>query len=277
MTTPEQQKLIESLTNERFKPYLDEAAGRFTDPIEAEDRALELYKWAMELAGLFHVQICYLEVALRNALSREIEAWNSSQIGASVWTSKRETALDNVIDSRKIRKASNDTKKDKGQSYTPNYHDIIAKLTFGFWVNLLQDEETNPAKYHWLSPDKLKQNLHDKRRRNNYRAQLWASCLEKSFPFRQRNESLSADREQISKQVSSIHQLRNRISHHDNILKVRYGNRLHEILGLLGSIGGQKLVDESLFIPLREHIQADPRKRWNSHAPGLDPKLSENF
>ena len=263
MTSPQQQALIISLSPERFKPYLNEARQYFSDHDEINQKALELYEWATELAGLFQIQISYLEVALRNALSREISTWNNAQTGNSQWTrSNRETNLDQVINSRKIQQAIRETKNDKGQSYTPNQHDIIAKLTFGFWSSVINHEETDPTKFHWLNNAEALAKATTNNNRNNCRDLLWASSLEKAFPHRNKSAVLANDRAQIAKQIHSIHQLRNRISHHDNILKVHYPKRLNEIYGLLGSIGGSELTEGSLFPPLREQIKTDPRKQW---------------
>lgn len=257
----QQQALIDSLSPERFKPYLDEAKKHFSDPIEAQRKAIELYQWATELAGLFQVQISYLEVALRNAISRELRTWNHTHRNTPEWhvDTSRETSLDALIDNRNIGKAIKATKKDKGQSHSPNQPDIIAKLSFGFWVNLIKDEKTDCASFSWLTTDESTRVIARNASRNRVRATLWTSCLHQAFPYQ-------SDRQQITKQVSSIHQLRNRIAHHDNILKIHYIKRLNEIYGLLHSIGGSSLVDSSYRPELRAKIKADPRLKWQQTA-----------
>lgn len=253
----QQQALIDSLSPERFKPYLDEAKKHFSDPIEAQRKAIELYQWATELAGLFQVQISYLEVALRNAINKELRDWNNTHRRTPEWhdDTSRETSLDALIDNRNIGKAIKATKKDKGQSHSPTQPDIIAKLSFGFWVNLIKDEKTDRASFSWLPLHRRDSVIANNISRNRVRATLWTSCLHKAFPHQ-------SDRQQITKQVSSIHQLRNRIAHHDNILKIHYIKRLNEIYGLLGSIGAEKLIASTYYAPLREHVKADPRLKW---------------
>lgn len=258
----QQQALIDSLSPERFKPYLDEAKKHFSDPIEAQRKAIELYQWATELAGLFQIQISYLEIALRNAISRELRTWNHTQIGTERWDRNREPTLDQLIDSRKIKQAANATKNDKGHSYSPTQHDIIAKLSFGFWVNFFKYEETDPTKFHWMNPTDALAKVADNSNRNHLRYMLWTSSLEKAFPHRKKTASPSTDRDQITQQIVSIHQLRNRISHHDNILNVIYKNRLNEINSLLHSIGDSSLVNSTYRPELRAKFKADPRLKW---------------
>jgi len=43
-------------------------------------RAAELYEWSNKLAGAWHSHIAYVEVAVRNAIDRQLRTWNASQV-----------------------------------------------------------------------------------------------------------------------------------------------------------------------------------------------------
>lgn len=59
----------------RHQTYIDAAGG---------DRhlAAELCEWSTKLAGSWHSHLGYIEVAVRNAIDRELSPWNASQTSA---------------------------------------------------------------------------------------------------------------------------------------------------------------------------------------------------
>lgn len=69
---------------------------------------------------------------------------------------------------------------DKGAQETPGR--VVSEITFGFWRYLLT---------------------------GSYQASLWVPCLRHEFP--------GAKREDVEKQVADLHELRNRIAHHEAI------------------------------------------------------------
>lgn len=234
---PQQIALRKSLSEERFKPYLNETQKYFNNPAEANEHALELYSWAAELAGMFHTQIIYVEAATRNALSVQLSNWSSSRSHSKKWTRRNRDDIGRAIGL---------IKREKMRTYNPTHDDIIAKLTFSFWVNLIKDQN---------QPSDL------------YRQLLWKQSLNQAFPYSQDNDEnghldLEKTRHLTADQLSSILTLRNRIAHHDNLLRVQYELLIHRIYAVLGRIGGEELTGSIDPAPLRAHIAADPRNSW---------------
>lgn len=264
---------VGSLTPARFAPYLKEASDFFKTSGEQEEKALELYIWATELAGLYQIQIAFLEVALRNALSQQLAAWNKAQPSekgihfSSDWTSQRAEGLRDLVNSRNISAAIIQAKQDKPwkESYKPSYDDIISKLTFGFWHSLLVDETTvtTHVSFRGLSDEERRSKVRARRLRNRRRDRLWKDALHKAFPYRETGGSLEAERGQIARQVDSIRTLRNRIAHHDNILQVHYTERNADIRSLLQSMGSSPY-KALVYLKLEEHLSLDPRKYWST-------------
>ena len=65
--------LLELLGSARHQTYMDAATGN-------PQRAAELYEWSNKLAGAWHSHIAYVEVAVRNAIDRQLCTWNASQV-----------------------------------------------------------------------------------------------------------------------------------------------------------------------------------------------------
>ena len=244
---PEQIALRKSLSEERFKPYLAEAQKCSRTPAEANERALELYSWAAELAGMFHTQISYVKVATRNAMSHKLSNWSIDRGHSKKWTRRnRDQNLNLIFGQSDIGRAIALVKREKVRAYNPTHDDIIAKLTFSFWVNLVKDQR-QPS--------------------DNFRQLLWEESLNYAFPYSQDNDEngcldLEKTRHLTADQLSSILTLRNRIAHHDNLLRVQYELLIHRIYAILGRIGGEDLTGSIDPAPLRAHIAEDPRKSW---------------
>lgn len=124
------------VSTERLKPYLDAAHG-------SQELAAELYAWNVEVSGAFWGLIVYLEVALRNAMARELQvlrlSLRSRQSGTvpfwfnnSTWFTLRQRQ---AISQAKVKAAE--------VQFTPGK--VIRQLTFGFWVSLVDPGHTENA------------------------------------------------------------------------------------------------------------------------------------
>jgi hypothetical protein len=166
------QMVIQALSADRFATYLT-AAGH------NHDRAQKLYIWKAQIGEAFHTPIQAVEVALRNGISRALTTkyghdWWMNQAFLKAIDENRETDLNTVrrrIENQKIKLVT-------GQ--------IVAGLSFGFWVGMLQ---------------------------RRYNSILWASCLGISFPDLPQSEN----RNSLLQRAKAVAQLRNRISHHEPI------------------------------------------------------------
>lgn len=258
MNLKERIALRKSLSEQRFAPYLRETQGIFDDPRAQNEKAIELYIWSAQLAGLFHTQISYVEVAVRNALNRELSSWNASQPGCTKrWTRQRERHpnLGDIMDSHDIGRAVGLVKRSKVRTYHPTHDDVVAKLTLSFWVNLIKDSG---------------QENQDRRRKF-----FWEQALHQAFPYAQENDEhgnldLEKTRLLVADQLSSMLTLRNRVAHHDNLLQIRHLNHVHRMYALLGRVGGQDLVNSVDMSQVRAHIDKDPRLMWEGHEMAQD-------
>lgn len=165
--------LLAVLSPERFGTYLT-AAGH--DP----ERALRLYLWNAQLGEAFHLPIQAVDVGLRNrindALLRVYGAdWWNSQAFLKDADKERTDDLSLVCRRLQRRKLALTT----GQ--------IVASLSFGFWVGMLQARYNPP---------------------------IWGGQLRAAFPFLPSHQN----RGDLAQRAGRIAKLRNRISHHEPLI-----------------------------------------------------------
>ena len=144
-----------------------------------ENKALIHSCCNIELAESFYPSLSVFEVALRNALSRELQNMTGREDWYEVFTSIKdlEELYSYIVQAKKqISNRSEVTSPSK----------VIAELTLGFWVSLLNSE---------------------------YEKVLWKS-LRKAFPCIPKNER---KRKNISTPLNNIRRFRNRIFHNESI------------------------------------------------------------
>jgi hypothetical protein len=166
--------VIQTLSAERFATYLS-AAGH------DQERASKLYVWNAHVGEAFHTPIQAVEVALRNRINAALIAkfgnnWWQDPVFLKVIDRERHLDLETV--KKRIQK--------RGLSLVTGQ--IVAGLSFGFWVGMLQPQ---------------------------YNPRIWGSQLRPCFPHLPQTES----RHSLFKVAGSIAFLRNRISHHEPIFK----------------------------------------------------------
>lgn len=195
MTGAVQQSLIDQLrpviSDDRLGTYLT-AAG-----FDA-DRALRLYVWNALVGEAFHLPIQAVEVGLRNRINGALCA----KFGADWWQepkflliADRERKEDISLALRRIKKRG--AKATTGQ--------IVATLSFGFWVGMLQARYNPP---------------------------IWGGQLRTAFP------SLPADRNRydLAAAAKRIADFRNRIWHHEPIVKMNLSAEFAAVMDLLAWI-----------------------------------------
>lgn len=179
MATRVQSLLERRLSVERLAPYRAECAGDL-------NRAIALYEWNSDLAAAFWRTLGQVEIALRNAMHSTLADWAANTHGRVDWYADPARILTGAARAdisaatrRATRARTPDTK-----SKTGNPGRIVAELSFGFWRYLLA------AKY-----DRT----------------LWRMCLHQAFP------GSSGSRREVHDAVARLHELRNRIAHHEPI------------------------------------------------------------
>lgn len=179
MTEPVQPSLIDQLrpviSDERLGTYLT-AAG-----FDA-DRALRLYLWNAEVGEAFHLPIQAVEVALRN----RIQAALAAEFGTDWWKSVKLLA---VLDDDRKADLALVLKRIRNRKLTLGTGQIVAGLSFGFWVGMLQPR---------------------------YNPLIWGGRLHAAFPDYPANRN----RASLAQAASRVAWLRNRIWHHEPIIRL---------------------------------------------------------
>lgn len=153
--------------------------------------ALQLYEWNAIVSAAFHRDLAHLEVALRNAYDAAISS--NTTAGLPHWTTdpyrlfpvRWRAARDGtrVDANRTPREQIERAVRAAGAAALPGK--VVAELTFGFWRYLSTAGHHHP---------------------------LWIPYLHTAF-------TPGVSRRQIDQPVGRLHQLRNRIAHHEPLLR----------------------------------------------------------
>ncbi|MCX6272804.1 MAG: Abi family protein [Bacteroidetes bacterium] len=144
-----------------------------------EQKAILHYHSNIELSEAFYPVLSMFEVALRNSLNREL----TDYFGTEDWYIN----LASVPGLINLRQEINTAKRHiANRNETITGSKVVAELTLGFWVRLLNSE---------------------------YERVLWKP-LRKAFPFLEKN---LRQRHNVSAPVNKIRNFRNRIFHHEPV------------------------------------------------------------
>jgi Abi-like protein len=160
-----------------------------------QDRAIALYLWNAKLGASFHLPIQAVEIALRNRVNHALVA----EFGPDWWNEQRFVAL---IDRERTRDLDTVRNRIAHKRLILETDQIVAGLSFGFWVGMLHKKH-NPA--------------------------IWSKHLRISFPAL----PASGDRHSIFKIAGDVANFRNRISHHEPLIKADSMLVYSEIMRLL--------------------------------------------
>jgi hypothetical protein len=168
-----------------------------------ESRALKLYEWNAQLSAAFLRDLAHVEVGLRNAYDGALSAhWP----GPVHWTKDGERLFAPLYRTRsgrrvdvnvKNRKAMQRAVREAGGASAPPGK-VIAELNFGFW--------------RYLSSA-----AHEK--------VLWVPYLHHGFRPR-------TDRRDVDRPVGELHDLRNRVAHHEPLLRTDIAARCADVLAV---------------------------------------------
>ncbi len=202
MTANQPGRWVEAwLSAPRFGVYLATAGA---------DRslALNLCEWNATITAAFQHDLAHLEVALRNAYDTAIVA--NTKAGAKHWTLAAHRLFPITW-----RTAQNGTRIDSNRAPRDQiYHavteagpgappgKIIAELSFGFWRYLSIAAHHHP---------------------------LWIPYLHKAF-------TPGTSRQTVNRPIGRLHKLRNRVAHHEPLLRQDLISRYDDLLTLTGLI-----------------------------------------
>ncbi|MFI6299768.1 hypothetical protein ACIBEJ_49795 [Nonomuraea sp. NPDC050790] len=159
-----------ALSDPRLAPYLRSSGA---DAAQAE----RLYYWNLEAAAAFYGPLHFLEVSLRNAFHRALCVKYSRP---NWW----EAAPLSSHGARHVRKAAEHAADNVGSRRLVVSDDIVAELTFGFWVYLIS---------------------------RRYDRHFWVPALHAAF------HDCSETRRDLHDGLTSLVLFRNRIMHHEPV------------------------------------------------------------
>jgi hypothetical protein len=176
-----------ALSPARFSRYLATANNDV-------DAALRLYQWNLDVSSAFYAPLHWLEVGLRNALHGRLR----DHFEREDWWSVAPLSGNGQ---RKVGAAR--TKISRRRRAEPSADDVVAELSFGFWVSLVS-------------------------RGRNYDRTFWVPALHKAFPH------YSGARSALHLELSTLLDFRNRIMHHEPIHHrdpTAYRDGIYRLLG----------------------------------------------
>ena len=180
--------IIRVLSKPRFQTYLN-ASGHDAD------RAWRMYLWNARLGEAFHLPVQTAEVGLRNSIDVVL-----TELFGPNWGSSHR--FESSLDDRAQQDLVTVKKRIKNKGQQIDNGQIVASLSFGFWVGLLH--------------------------RKHYPA-IWSKHLTTGFPHLPNNVT----RQDVFLRAQEVNKLRNRISHHEPIIRVDISKEYGAILELL--------------------------------------------
>jgi hypothetical protein len=187
-TASQFEALSRTLSAGRLNTYLI-AAGR------DQARALRLYLWNAELGAAFHPVIQAAEVGLRNSINYAL----SSQYGDEWWGNEGPEGL---LDADRIKDLAVVKQRIRNRDQDMNSGQVVAGLSFGFWVGMLQPRYNPP---------------------------LWGRQLRNAFPYL----PTTVARKALAAKGQRVAFLRNRISHHEPIFQREVLADISELMTML--------------------------------------------
>lgn len=191
-----------------------------------EDKAIKHYQSNIQLTEAFYTSLSVLEVALRNALSRELQTMANREDWYAVFPNTQGLSGLNKYITQASKQIIN-----RHEQITPSK--IVAELTLGFWVSLLNAE---------------------------YERILWKD-LRRAFPYLPKKER---QRKTVSAPLNRFRAFRNRVFHNESICwNMRRVEEIHdELLIILGWINKdlpEWLKDMDRFDEVCEEIKKEMR------------------
>ncbi|MFF7194098.1 hypothetical protein ACFZAM_10365 [Streptomyces sp. NPDC008079] len=188
----DEQELVRAMSAERFQPFL--AVSEHDATV-----ALRLYAWDAEVSRALYSVLRDLEICYRNAVHRQLTGkyrrddwWNDRRIRL------HQVGQGNIADAR-------DKLRTLRRPDAPC--DIVAQLSFGFWVGLFARGEGR-----------------------HYEMQLWNASLQHLF------RAHGVRRDTLHRDLKKLLELRNRVAHHERIFHLPLEARFAAALTLMGYV-----------------------------------------
>jgi hypothetical protein len=236
MDTAYRTAIVACLSDERFAEYVRRSAGD-------DERAPRLYRINIALSAELFKGISWLEIALRNALNREM----STQFGPE-WYDRHDIGLS--LES--LRLISNAVRflTDRRRPVTAGR--VVAGLTLGFWVKLLGPGYKN--------------------RNEEF---FWRPALYRAFPHVRSDPKIARfTRQSVFVPLNdTILEMRNRIAHHEPIYYrgelLRDFNEVIRVAGWIDPNLSHTIASNTAFVDLYGKLTRD----WRDRSYVVDPSF----
>ena len=178
----------------------ERAATYLAATTDDRERALAVYEWHAELTGVLFPVVADVEIVVRNAMHRVLSEYHDTHRPSSTtqlswfdqpcwlpttrrgWLNQR--SLDDIAKARRrVGDRPGSVREPAGR--------VIAELSLGFWKYLLS---------------------------SHHQHSFWSPALRHAFPGAPR-ASAPVGREQVFRRVDQLHVLRNRLAHHEPVLR----------------------------------------------------------
>ncbi|WP_417564092.1 hypothetical protein [Microbacterium sp.] len=148
--------------------------------------AHELFVWNVRASGAAMEAIHVFELVLRNAIDRELRAWNQAMAGTPDWLITPHVYLRRALNLAEVAKAAQRGRRIAADHGRPLCHDdVLAQMSLGAW--------------RYILPSKA----------NKSKQKLWEVAISNAFPAWPGDWSA----ESVVSRVANVHGLRNRVAH----------------------------------------------------------------
>ncbi|MEC5186243.1 hypothetical protein RCH12_003727 [Cryobacterium sp. MP_3.1] len=220
-------KLEPYLTSTRLAPYM-------TAMNDDHKKAIQLYKWNLNLSGSVHQALQVFEVVLRNAMDVELCRWNGQETDSetgnyrnSDWLLDPAPLLARLVTTDSRVEARRRAARTKPAGVLITHADILAQLSMSTWRFLLPDRD--PGRQH-----------------------LWNSGLQNAFP------NLSRSSDALVNAVEGIYALRNRVAHYEPLLRTTHiQSQMQAMRDVLKEID----VDVEIWFSSTQPVSAEMKRR----------------
>ncbi len=161
------------------------------------ERAIALYVWNARVSAAMFETLHHVEVALRNAIDAQFAPVVASAAVSSTWL--HDPAILNDTSRRRVEETVSRIER---EGSVPTRARVVAGLAFGFWRALF-----------------------DKRY-----DRLWVSHLHRAFP------DGSGSRAEVAALMSKLVPFRNRLAHHETVIRRPLAGHYDDMLELVGLI-----------------------------------------
>lgn len=238
------------LGQSRFQAYVKfvRSSGIFPTTAEIDEIAMELYRWNAEASAVLMRYIPWVEVLVRNAIDEQLRLWLARQAPQSYddWIDVDDThpmdrirALVNTAEKDYLSEARNTALAKRRFWKSDQSHprhgdeidrdDVFAQLTFGTWDGMLSRAANDPELARVLMgafPNIRNAWESETRRMPNSR-----------LPGNESDPLEDRLRRELVNRLKSIHVVRNRIGHDENLLRVNFPKIRHDMYFVLNSLG----------------------------------------